>query len=449
MVERLGEASLEGQGAAFDAITKLGLDLEKIEKLNTREQFLEIADALSKVDSSTRNFLATEIGQDEFFKLAEFMNLGREEMEAMLKQAALVNGELSDLDIQNIRQMEASAGEAQAAFNSIFRTIAADVAPVMSELFSIASDLFVLFRQEGLPVLKSFGSEVFETFLGFAQDVLPSVITGAAAMFDHFQALFAGIKSFGESAFNGIAEIFSSTGQSIVGDGNWIDDITVLLSTVAAEWPNIFKSTFLSIGVIITDVFAAIENKVMSTIENVQRAGLKAAAFGKLISQEELQAGLAGIDEEQRIRQEGGSFFGNISNNLEESLNEVNEKILKELDRNIQINKKSREAVQSQIDRIRKSLLPSSEGVEGVGDGDGDGGGAGDQLEVAIKQADMGKLISASEAGTKQSVDLLNSRALKGQDVNKGILGENKKQTTLLEKMLRDKGLSLPVAQGI
>ena len=50
MKERLGEAFLEGKGATFDAIKKLGLDLERIKNLDTTSQFLEIADALSKVE---------------------------------------------------------------------------------------------------------------------------------------------------------------------------------------------------------------------------------------------------------------------------------------------------------------------------------------------------------------------------------------------------------------
>ena len=79
MTERLGEAILEGRGATFDGLTKLGVDLSHIESLNTEDRFFAIAGALSEVESEAeRTFLTMEIFQEEGFKMAEMLDLGEQ-----------------------------------------------------------------------------------------------------------------------------------------------------------------------------------------------------------------------------------------------------------------------------------------------------------------------------------------------------------------------------------
>ena len=76
-----------------------------------KNQFLEIADALSKVeDEGERTFLQMEIGQEEFFKLGNIIGKGREEIEAMiLAQKALGAG----LDVKKLKEFERNKLEAE------------------------------------------------------------------------------------------------------------------------------------------------------------------------------------------------------------------------------------------------------------------------------------------------------------------------------------------------
>lgn len=443
--ERLADAALFKTGAAFDAIKILGLDLEKINKLDAHERFLEIADALSKVeDASTRTFLALELGEEEFFKLAEVINLGKDGIKDAMKEAQKFTGVLSDLDIENIRMMNIEATKTGVAFDSIFKTIAADVAPVMAELFSIASDLFVLFREEGLPVLENFGSKIFKTFLDFAESVLPTVITTGGAMFDMFKMGFVGLQSIVEAVFGFIGSAWLGLAGDVMGEGNWIDQMTVAISVVAQTWPEILKNAFLSIASIISSVASHISNDIMSTVDTAKIAGLKALAFTGAIDEGQLNKGLAQIQSEKQQRANEGNFFDTVTEKLEKAIEENSKVIQSAADEASAKQFENEQFVKGLFDRIRESMkVDRKEKEQKDNEDDINGGGTN-----GIKE-ELNKLITASEAGTKQSVDLLNSRALKGQDVNKGILGENKKQTTLLEKMLKDRGLNLPVAQGL
>jgi hypothetical protein len=134
MKERLGEAFLEGRGATFDAINKLGLDLERLKTLDTKNQFLEIADALSKVeDEGERTFLQMEIGQEEFFKLGNIIGKGREEIEAMiLAQKALGAG----LDVKKLKEF----GDAQNRLSNSFKNSADNVATFWAPALGLASE---------------------------------------------------------------------------------------------------------------------------------------------------------------------------------------------------------------------------------------------------------------------------------------------------------------------
>ena len=439
--ERLADASLFKTGAAFDAIGLLGLDLEKIMKLDAHERFLEIADALSKVeDASTRVFLSLELGEEEFFKLAEVINLGKDGIEDAMKEARKFTGVLSKLDTKNIREMRLEASKSGIAFDSIFRTIAADVAPVMKELFSISSDLFVLFREEGLPILQNFSDDIFTTFLDFAESVLPSIISAGGAMFDVFQTGFFLIKELASSAFGFIGDAWLALAGDVLGEGNWVDQMSVAISVVARTWPEIIKNAFLEIATIISTIGSVIENDILSTIETAQIAGLKALEFTGAISPEQLSAELGQIDKEKESRQQEGNFFDSITERLEKAI-EGNNKIIQKTADEVSLRQvENEEFIKNLFSRIRSA----TRGEEIKPD---DGSGDGDDI-IGVGSA-INKLITASEVGTKQSVDLINSRALKGQDVNKNILGENKKQTTLLEKMLQKRGLSLPAAQGL
>jgi len=102
MTERLGEAFLEGKGATFDGLTKLGVDLAYIESLNTEDRFLALAGALSEVDSEAeRTFLTMEIFQEEGFKMAEMLNLGEQGLRDYIDAQ---NDYTDSLDIDSLKE---------------------------------------------------------------------------------------------------------------------------------------------------------------------------------------------------------------------------------------------------------------------------------------------------------------------------------------------------------
>ncbi len=450
MVERLGEASLEGQGATFDAITKLGLDLKELESLSTEDKFLSIADALSKVENeSERTFLQMEIGQEEFFRLSEMMNLGKDGIKDAMKEAQNLTGVLSDLDIQNIRDMGAEAGAVSAAFNSIFTEISASVAPVMSEILSITSDLFVSFREDGLPIVNDWATRITSVFLDFAENVLPSLLTIGSAVFDGLTVAIAAFSELAVSAFSFIGTGWAALGNEVAGDRNWIDDISASIGVAAKAWPELLQNAFLNIASGISSVLSFVEDRFMAVVDEVQEAGLIAAntlntiTFGKSgITDEEMEAGILSIRDEQSTREREGGFFDDLKKSQEFLIGENNKIIQAFADETVNEQERFKSNVADGIGGLRKALtgfkkldfdkkprVPSNLRK-------------GNQGAVKDKQVKISKPLSAVETGTSQALDLLASRSV-GEDenlkINKEQLTANQKQVTLLEKISKNK----------
>jgi len=450
MVERLGEASLEGRGATFDAIAKLGLNLKELEDLSTAEKFIEISDALSKLDSeSERTFLSMEIGQEEFFKLAEFADLGREGMTDLIKEAERLNGNLSDIDIQNIRDMEASAGAAQAAFNSIFREIAASLAPAMSEMFSIASDLFVLFRQEGLPIIGEWSTKISDIFLNFVDNVLPSILTAGSAAFNGLSLLMTSLVDVAGQVFGAIGEGWGLLSEEITGDSNWIEQITGIIAVAAQAWPELIAKPFLLIGETISNFLAGLEDKFFAAFDSIRKEGLILANSLGQLTDAELEAGIIGIDQgsidrESQAKSGFTQFFKELAAGQRFLIDE-NEKVIQGvIDKTAREQEKFSSTVGERVQSLRDA-------ISGTGNflGERRNGASGTNGASAGK-GDINKLISASEVGSKASIDLLNSRQVKqGRDINEQILGQSKKQTKVLEKIEKKPSGNLPAAKGI
>ena len=130
MKERLGEALLEGRGATFDALTKLGINLKEIKELDTKSQFLEMAKALRTMDDAgERTFLTMEIFQEEGFKMAEMLNLSEQEFQKLY----IAEKKFADnLNIEAIKEYKEESDRLNASLEKLSSTVGSSFAGVLA-----------------------------------------------------------------------------------------------------------------------------------------------------------------------------------------------------------------------------------------------------------------------------------------------------------------------------
>ena len=139
MKERLGEAFLEGRGATFDALKRLGVNLEEIKKLNTSEQFFEIAKALRQMDDAgERTFEIMEIFQEEGFKMAEVLSLSENEFQKLYKAEKQF---ADNLNIGGLRDYKEKTDELNASFDKLSDTVGSSFAGALASTSSFLSDV--------------------------------------------------------------------------------------------------------------------------------------------------------------------------------------------------------------------------------------------------------------------------------------------------------------------
>jgi hypothetical protein len=438
--ERLADAELMQTGAAFDAIRILGLDLEKINKLGAEDKFLEIADALSRVeDEATRTFLSLELGEEEFFKLGEVISMGKDGIIEAKEEARRLTGVLSDLEVSNIRDMNIAANEMSIAFHSIFTEITANVAPVLEEMFDITSDIFVLFRDEGLPVIGEWTAIAATAFLDFVNNILPSLLTVGNAVFTGLSQLLIAMADVAGQVFGAVGTGWGLLSEEITGDSNWIEQITGILSVAAQAWPEIIAKPFLLIGEMISNFLASLEDRFFGAFDTIRKEGLAVANALDQITDEELEAGIIAIDVEAREREDAArtgftQFFQELAQSQRQLIDENNQTIQEIADKTASDQEKFRSLVGDRVNDLKDAIKGVSKVTSKIGETVPTPQRL-RQVQRDVKPPDL----TAIEAGSKEAIKLAAERervtAEDVGDVQEKQLKQEEKQTQLLKKI--------------
>jgi hypothetical protein len=133
----IGLALIDQAGPAHDALTQLGLDVNRIGQMSPEQQFLVIADALKNVtDPAQRAALAMDLfgkaGQD----LTILTNQGSAAIQAQIDELRRLQGTLSETDTANIEAANDAWHKVGLAVEGVFNQVAAAWAPVSEELGS-------------------------------------------------------------------------------------------------------------------------------------------------------------------------------------------------------------------------------------------------------------------------------------------------------------------------
>jgi hypothetical protein len=137
---RISQAAI-GTGEAAASLKELGLSAEELNKVSGDQQFLELADALSKVTNQNDQIRLTEkLLEDGGVALVNTLRLGSDEI---LKQTEFLraNGlELSRTDLAGVEKLNDSWAKLNIVFESISDKLIADLAPAAAVLIDEFAD---------------------------------------------------------------------------------------------------------------------------------------------------------------------------------------------------------------------------------------------------------------------------------------------------------------------
>ncbi len=170
MTRRIDEAA-RGTGEAKNALRELDLNAQALAKMEAPEQFLAVADALSKVDQQGRQTaLAMKLFDSEGVKLLQTMQGGAEGMKTMMAEAKRLGLVMSQEQVDGAVAALDAITRLKGAVNGLANTLAVQLAP---HIEGVAN-----FLGKVIPASVKFAVTAFQTLRHFA---LSAAITIAEA----------------------------------------------------------------------------------------------------------------------------------------------------------------------------------------------------------------------------------------------------------------------------
>ncbi len=134
MQNMLGRAS-RGLSRAKFGLNELGLSYEQLQNLSPEEQFMTIAEELSKVeDASRKAYLAQIMFGGSSQKLLPLLNSGAEGIAAMRKEAQELSLSVDPKDAEAAAALGDSWGRVKDALEAVLFKVGASVAPMLTEM---------------------------------------------------------------------------------------------------------------------------------------------------------------------------------------------------------------------------------------------------------------------------------------------------------------------------
>ncbi len=134
MVKTIRDAG-DGLATYTRTYDRLGLSVEDLQKLNPAEQFLIVADAISKVENNTQRVgAAYDVFGGRATALINTVNLGTEGLQAMIQEAEDLGIALNRVDASKIEAAKDAITRASAAFEGVGNKITIKLAPFITAL---------------------------------------------------------------------------------------------------------------------------------------------------------------------------------------------------------------------------------------------------------------------------------------------------------------------------
>jgi len=256
MVRRISEAAI-GIGEARGAIKEIGLDAVALGRLTPDQQFIQIAEAMSKVtNQSDRVRLSFKLFDSEGVALVNTLALGRKGLEETREAAEKLGLAVSMVDAERIEKANDAWGRMKSAVTGIGNQLAIVVAPSME---------------------------------AFAKWITDSATTGngLSRIMDGISTIMLGLResiTLVQLAFLKVEEVFFNLVAGIASGIQKVLDMVIELGNAVAEWFDIQKiqrTTFAgNISESATARAGAARSKAATLISEQMARALKRAQEG-------------------------------------------------------------------------------------------------------------------------------------------------------------------------
>jgi len=170
--KNLAEARVNG-GRLKESLSAIGLDVNALAAMDPAEAFRQVADAIANVPDKTEQVrLATLLAGKEGIKLVEVFRQGGAAVDAMAKEAERLGAVLSEEAVAEVESMNDAFGRVKMGVDGIWSQSLAEIAPLLTEIATLASDFLALVIKTG----KEFG--MFGPMLNQSMPVLMAMVNG-------------------------------------------------------------------------------------------------------------------------------------------------------------------------------------------------------------------------------------------------------------------------------
>lgn len=174
MAKNVAEAAT-GIGEAKEALEDLGLDAKKLQAQGVEKTFVQILDAVSKIPNEIEQVgKMADIFGTRMVELLNLANLGAEGIEKLTKEGKRLFGTFSDVELENLQQMNDSISALGLAMRGLFSRIAVDSAPLLNKIVVLTTNAVVKIRSAAAHSVKDF-LEFLVKAAGVGLDIFPQI----------------------------------------------------------------------------------------------------------------------------------------------------------------------------------------------------------------------------------------------------------------------------------
>ena len=142
MQKNIGDA-VGGIGLAKDSLALVGLEIDKLSRLDATEQFLAIADKISKIqNASERAAVATAIFGRAGADLIPLMEQGSDAIREQMLELRELQGVLTDFDLEQVEAANDAMMRLGKAFEGTWDRITVEVAPELAIVVDLLRKVF-------------------------------------------------------------------------------------------------------------------------------------------------------------------------------------------------------------------------------------------------------------------------------------------------------------------
>lgn len=271
----LGEAKL-GLGEGATAFKQLGLSQKEVSKLSPDDALKLVANRLSKVeDKAIQAALAQDLFGRAGVKLIPLLSKGAAGLNQFQAEAVRLGIAVSAVDSAKVEAANDAFTLMGKSVKGVFNTIAVAVAPTLQAFATAATNAFVSFRQNTLPIIFNFIKNAVKGFRSFLKIALPILINFGKGIFDVFTA----IGDIFSIAFEAIGTILGFFISDIGKGGGEVETFAERIKTAMTFIRFVFKNFKTFVDTAMQSVIKSITNVILALFRLAKRIPGVASAF--------------------------------------------------------------------------------------------------------------------------------------------------------------------------